>query len=225
MQKRALAGLTLVGLLALVFSFSTTVPSRPAADAAIAADSCHNATIVAHREVPSVVTAASDFAPPAEAAPPPPAEEKAARLGRIQRDYDDVRLDLMHRYGSEGETFPGGADALLRQFALLEREKHADLARVLTARELEDLESRETAAGRRVQRMLASSTASGEQRRAVFRLERRFELQHGHPTEATPAAVAERAVARRATDDQIRAVLGDVLYVTWLAGPAGALAD
>lgn len=216
MQKPALAGLTLVALLALVLFFFTFLPLCPVADTMGAADSLRRARTSARREARPAVAVVVDVARPVEPTAPLSADEKAARVAKIQRDYDDVRLDLMRSYGREGETFPGGSDALLRQFALLEREKHVDLARILPLPELEDLEFRDTRAGLLVQRRLAGSPVSDEQRRAVFRLQRNFDLQCGYPTDATPASFAERDRARRATEEEIRAVLGDTLFAAWL---------
>jgi hypothetical protein len=221
MQKPALPGLTLVGLLVLALSFPAIATSRRSAVATVEFDAGRNAAAVARGQPPAIVVATSNVAPPAELAPQLPSEAKAARVAKIGRDYADLRLALLHQYGREGETFPGGSDALLRQFALLEREKHLDLARAVTAQQLEDMEFHDTAAGMLVQRRLGGSLASEEQRRAVFRLQRDFDLRCGYPADATPASFAEREAARRATDEQIHAVLGDVLYGTWL-GDAGA---
>jgi hypothetical protein len=106
----------------------------------------------------------------------------------------------------------------------LEREQHADLADLVSADELEDLEWRETRAGRRVRQTLGSSGASGHQQRAVFRLQRAFDLRYGQVA-ATAAETFARQQARQQTEQQIRAVLGEFLYSTWLARQAGALAD
>jgi len=147
------------------------------------------------------------------------AAEKAARVEKIKRDYEEVRARAATEYAAAGQNFAGGLNGFLRQLALLEREKRADLAAVLTPREMEDLELRETPAGQTVQRLLGSTTASDEQRRAVFQLQREFEDGFALTFELTPAAVLERETARQQMNEKVRAVIGDALFVAvWLPG-------
>lgn len=157
--------------------------------------------------------------------PPPPvaahglsAEEKAARVEKIKRDYDDVRAKASADYSAAGAAFPGGLNAFLRQLTLLEREKRADFAAMLTPQELEDLELRDTAAGQTVERLLGGTSATDEQRRAVFRLQREFEDRFALTFDLTPSALLERETARQQLQEQIHAVLGDDLFGAWLRG-------
>jgi hypothetical protein len=164
------------------------------------------------------VASASTSEPPAVVmATPRVTDEKRLRLESIQRDYDAMRLALLRAYGDEGEAFPGGSHTLLQQFALLEREQHADLAMILTTRELEDIELRDTRAGHWVARLLGGTTASEDQRRAVFRLQREFDLHYGETGAPTGNAWFDRAVAERTLQTEIHAVLGDSLMAAWLA--------
>ena len=154
--------------------------------------------------------------------PPAPrtltAEEKAARIEKIKRDYDDIRAKTSADYSAAGASFPGGLNAFLRQLALLEREKRADFAAVLSPEELEQLEMKETNAGLLVERLLGSTSATPEQRRAVFRLQLAFEDRFALTFDLTPAALLERETARQQMQQQIRGVLGDELFATWLNG-------
>jgi hypothetical protein len=157
-------------------------------------------------------------------APPPPAahalspEEKAARVEKIKRDYDEIRSKASADYSAAGAAFPGGLNAFLRQLALLEREKRADLTAVLTTSELEDLELRDTNAGQLVHRLLDDTAATDEQRRAVFRLQRAFEDRFALTFDLTPRALLERETARQQAQEQIHGVLGDTLFGAWLRG-------
>lgn len=147
------------------------------------------------------------------------AAERLARVEKIKRDYEEVRARAAADYAAAGKDFAGGLNGFLRQMALLEREKRADLAAVLTPRELEDLEMRETAAGQIVQRLLGSTPASDPQRRAVFQLQREFEDRFALTLELTPAALLEREVARQQMNEKVRAVIGDELFASiWLPG-------
>jgi hypothetical protein len=161
----------------------------------------------------------------------PLAAHTAARVEKIKRDYEEVRAKAATDYAAAGKDFPGGLNGFLRQLALLEREKRADLAAVLSPRELEDFELRETTAGQTVQRLLGDTVASDGQRRAVFRLQFEFEDRFALTFDLTPAALLERETARQQLNGQIRAILGDDLFAAWLRGegadyaPMAALAE
>ena len=98
---------------------------------------------------------------------------------------------------------------------LLQREERTDLAQVLDAAELEDLELRESPAGQLVAQRLGGTTATEAQRRAVFRLERDFDERFGFAFDLATEALAERARVRRETDEKIQAVLGEELFREW----------
>ncbi|MDO8540003.1 MAG: hypothetical protein Q7S40_06130 [Opitutaceae bacterium] len=184
---------------------------------------------------PEAKSALNKRAPDVEVKPPrrkdvPPAEtrrsglpvlsaaEKAARVGKIKKDYDEIRNKTAADYSAAGSSFPGGLNAFLRQLALLEREKRADFAAVLSPEELEDLELRETNAGQAVQRWLADTVATDEQRRKVFRLQHTFEDRFALTFDLTPPALLERERIRHQTQEQILTVLGDALFDEWLRG-------
>ncbi len=147
------------------------------------------------------------------------AAEKAAWIGRIKRDYDEITAKASADYAAAGNAFPGGLNAFLRQLALIEREKRQDFAAVLTPRELEDLELRETNAGQLVQKFLGDTAATDEQRRAVFRLQRAFDDQFALTFDLTPAVLLQRESERQATQRAIGGVLGsEELFAAWLRG-------
>jgi hypothetical protein len=156
--------------------------------------------------------------PPEPPAGPLSAAERAARIEKIKRDYEEIRAKASTDYSTAGAGFPGGLNAFLRQLALLEREKRSDFAAILPPQELEDLEMRETTAGQLVQRLLGGTAASEDQRRAVFRLQREFEDRFALTFDVTPAALLEREAERQQTQEKIRGVLGDGLFGAWLAG-------
>lgn len=189
------------------------------ADAAPSAVTTRSKTAARHASpdtpTPALARAASPPAP--TAATPLTAAEKAARIEKIRRDYDEIRAKASADYSAAGANFPGGLNAFLRQLALLEREKRADFARILSPRELEDLELRETPAGQLVQRLLGSTAATDEQRRAAFRLQRDFEDRFALTFDVSPAALLQREAARQQTQEKILATLGDELTTAWLS--------
>lgn len=154
--------------------------------------------------------------------------EKANRVDKIRRDYEQLQMKVAADYAAAGRDFPGGLNGFLRQLALLEREKRADLATVLTARELEDQELFDSLTGRAVQRRLGETSATEAQRREVFRRQRDFDDRFALSLEVTPTALWEREAARQRLQEEIRGVLGDDLFATWLRGEGSdfvAMAD
>lgn len=143
-------------------------------------------------------------------------DQKAVQIARIKRDYEEIRTKASAEYTAAGPTFPGGLNAFLRQLALLEREKRRDFAAILSPRELEELEVRETTAGQLVQRMLADTSATEEQRRAVFHLQQDFDDRYSLTFDTSPAALLERERTRVETQEKIRTELGDQLFPAWL---------
>lgn len=150
--------------------------------------------------------------------------EKAARVEKIQRDYDEIRAKIGADYTAAGALYPESVPAFLRQLALLEREKRADLAKVLTTEEFEELEWRETAAGKRVRELLDDTGATDAQRSAVFRLQRDYDERFALSFDVTPSALWERETARQETQEKIRLVLRDALFAAWLRGDGEAYA-
>lgn len=142
--------------------------------------------------------------------------DKAERVKKILRDYQEIQAKMSADYAAAGSAFPGGLGAFLRQLALLESEKHNDLGKVLTPRELEDFEIRANAAGQKMRTLLDGTAATDEQRRAVFRVEQQFNTDFGLTFDLSPAALRTREVARQSTQEEIRATLGDGLFGTWL---------
>ena len=144
--------------------------------------------------------------------------EKAGRIASIKRDYEDIRAKASADYTDASTAFPGGLDAFLRQLALIEREKRGDFAALLTPQEIENLELRDTAAGHIVQELVGDTSATEDQRRAAFRVQREFEDRFALTFDSAPAALLERERARCELQEKVRGLLGDSLFADWLRG-------
>lgn len=150
--------------------------------------------------------------------------DKAARLEKIRRDYDEIRAKMSADFTAAGDKFPGGLNAFLKQLALLEREMHADFAAALTPLELEDYEMSESTTGKALENRLSGATVSDEQRRAVYRLQKAFDDRFSLVFDVSPAALLERTKVQQAMREQIRATLGDEAFATWLRIEDGSYA-
>lgn len=150
--------------------------------------------------------------------------DKRARIAKIKHDYDELAAKLSAEFGA-ADKFPGGLNGYLRQLALLEREKRADYARLLTPEELEDLELHETRAGREVQRWLNDAAITDEQRRAVFRLQREFDDKYALEFDLARSALLARESERQALQEKILGVLGPEAFAAWLRGEGRYFGD
>lgn len=165
-----------------------------------------------------VLQTAQSFALPGAGAPVPAglSAGKAARVAKIQRDYEEIRTKTSADYRAAGESFPGGINAFLRQLALLELEMRRDLAAALTPEQLEDYLMKGSTTGQALQRRLEGVDVTDEQRRLVFRAQQEFDDRFSLIFDIAPAALRERTKAQFETREKIRATLGDEAYAAWL---------
>ena len=159
------------------------------------------------REIPAPPPAAAER----PSAPGLSGAEKAARVEKIRRDYEEMTARFAAEFTAAGANFPGGLNGYLRQLALLEREKHNDLGSVLGAAELEELELRETFSGKAVQKALGTTAAGDELKHAVFRIRKEFDDKYALIFDLSPAALLARETERQAAQEKILAVLGPEL--------------
>ena len=79
----------------------------------------------------------------------------------------------------------------------------------------------ETPAGQLVTRLLEPTPASAEQRRTVFQLQRDYDERFALTFDLTPRGLFDREAARQHLQEQVRTVLGDGMFGSWLAGEGG----
>ena len=124
--------------------------------------------------------------------------EKVARATAIQRDYDELR----------GEVMRGSSDQeRSEKFALLEKEQHADLAKILTPAELETYDLRASPTARRLRSELGPFAPSETEFLTIFRLQHTFDQAFG-PSGANSEAAPLRSEAKERLNAQIAAALG-----------------
>jgi hypothetical protein len=134
--------------------------------------------------------------------------QKIDQLQRIEDDYAEMISAV--RAGTNGITLAEDREKL----ALLEKEKHADLAAVLTPEELADYELRSSPLTRMLSNYLGEFQPTLAEFRAIVDAQRAFgELMGGSPSGVPPGA---RQAAMKALNEGLQAGLGPARYADYL---------
>jgi hypothetical protein len=130
--------------------------------------------------------------------------EKAARLTTIKRDYDEMRSEIYDAFRG-GSMLPEDRTKL----ALLEKEQRADLALVLTPKELEDYDLRTGNTASQMRNNLTAFAPNEAEFRAIYKLQQAFDTQLGAMGPGMPLEqMRARSDAQKLLNDQIKAALG-----------------
>jgi hypothetical protein len=131
------------------------------------------------------------------------AKEKIDHVQRISDDYAELISQV--RAGMQGIALPEDRESM----ALLEREKRADLAAVLTPAELEEYEMRTSPITSRLRNALTLLDSSAEEFRTVFEVHQQFNDRINPPGGVMSSALLEeRREAQRQLNEQLQAALG-----------------
>jgi hypothetical protein len=123
---------------------------------------------------------------------------------RIEDDYEEMASQV--RAATRGITLPEDREKL----ALLDREKHADLAAVLAAPELEDYELRSSPLTARLRPAATLMDATEDEFRAIFRIQQPLNDRLNIPGGAYNSDLAQqRREATAQMNEQLKAALGE----------------
>lgn len=136
---------------------------------------------------------------------------KIDAVSQIERDYSDMTSQL--RAAMNGITLPEDKEKL----ALLDKEKQADLAEVLSPEELEGFNMRNSTITMRLRPTLTLFNPSEAEFRAIYRIEDSAS-DAIYPTTpvASQEAMQQRQTAQQQAADQIKAALGDQRYAEFV---------
>ena len=138
-------------------------------------------------------------------------KQKIDLVQRIADDYAEMTSQV--RSATQGITLPEDREKL----ALLEREKHADLAAVLTLEELEAYEMRTSPTANRLSTALTLMDASEAEFRAIYRIQQPF-ADVLYPTMGTVGSdlMLQRNDALKKIAEQLKVALGDARYADYV---------
>lgn len=138
----------------------------------------------------------------------PLSADKLEKLAVLDRDYSEMRMQLMQ--SSSALRMPWSTDKL----TYLEQERRRDIAAILTPQELEDYQLRDSTTARMLQRQLASFEPSEQEYRELFRLRAAFE-EKTRASGAVGFGAPESLQAQKELSEQIKSTLGEKRYADY----------
>lgn len=138
-------------------------------------------------------------------------KNKVDLVQRIADDYAEMTSQVQS--GTQGIVLPADREKL----ALLAREKHADLAAILTPEELEGYEMRTSTVTMRLRQALTLMDANEEEFRTIFRAQQPL-TDVLYPTGGTMSADAaqQRTAAQKTLAETLKAALGEARYAEYV---------
>ncbi len=135
--------------------------------------------------------------------------EKILAVARINDDYNDLRSQIAIE--ARGIALPEDRERLI----LVEKERQADLARLLTPEELENYDLRAGSTSSRLRSQLTAFEPSESEYRALYRLYQQLDRDFGRTETLTREQRSQRAEAEKQLGPQIAAALGADRYADY----------
>jgi hypothetical protein len=136
---------------------------------------------------------------------------KIEQLQTIESDYNELTMQVQNT--ARGLMLPEDQEKL----ALLEKEKRADLVKLLTPQELEEYDLRSSNTASQLRFELATFNPTEAEYRALFKLQSALDEQYPMPTGGmiTSEQMAPRQAAEKQLQPQIQALLGPDRYADY----------
>ena len=127
--------------------------------------------------------------------------EKAGELSRIIADYDELMREV--RNAAQNILLPEDR----AQLGLLEKEKRADLAKLLTAEELFEYDLRSSPTANQLRYTLSAFAPTDEEYRAIFKVQFPFDARYGPPELMSQEQLRQRRAEQPKVIEQMKTVL------------------
>ncbi len=141
-------------------------------------------------------------------------QAKIELVKQIEEDYSEMTQQI--RSAMQGITLPEDREKL----ALLQREKHADLAAILSPQELENYDMRTSNVTNRIRAALTIMDASESEFRTIYKTLEPFKdtLYPTYVGSGPPTDYEKRQEAQAQAAEQLKAALGDARYAEYARG-------
>jgi hypothetical protein len=141
-------------------------------------------------------------------------KDKIDLLRRLDEDYSELRNEV--QTAARGIMLPEDREKL----AMLEKEKRADLAQMLTPEEMEDYLMRSSQTTMRLRTPLTAFKASEDEFRAIYKIQAAFDEKYSYQNLGmgvmTQDLMRERQEAQKQVSEQLKTALGDQRYADYV---------
>ncbi len=145
----------------------------------------------------------------------PLSNDKIDALLKIERDYSEIRSST---YPRQGTTTPEEYRAMQEQRALVDKEKLADIAALLTPAELEAYQMRTSEASYKVSRALQDLTVTEAEFKRLYQMQKAFdEANPSLSGNISSETWSRRLNAQLAYNEQLRGALGEERFYNYVA--------
>ncbi len=145
----------------------------------------------------------------------PISEDKIDQLAKIERDYNEMSAEA---WAKRRGNIVVSNDTLMQTQQLMEQEKLADMAAVLTPEELIQYELRNSQAARTLINNLRNVDITEAEYARLYQAQKTFNDANPRRTTMDSTAFAQRQTAQMALNEEARAVLGDTRFYPYLEG-------
>ena len=143
------------------------------------------------------------------------ADEKIDAVARIERDYGEMTAESWAKRRGNVLT---SSDAAMQAQQLMEKEKLADLAAVLTPEELAEYEMRHSNSARSLINNLRNVEISAAEYAQLYEAQKAFDEANPMRSNMDQNAWVRRQADQRTFNEQARAVLGEQRFYSYLEG-------
>lgn len=145
----------------------------------------------------------------------PMSAEKVDLLAKIETDYSEMSAEA---WAKRRGNIASSSEAMMQTQQLMEQERQADMAAVLTPEELAEYERRNSPAARTLINNLRNLDITEAEYTRLYEAQKAFNA--ANPRRATPdqAAFAQRQTSQLALNEEVRAVLGEARFYSYLEG-------
>jgi hypothetical protein len=142
-------------------------------------------------------------------------DDKIDAIARIERDYNEMSAES---WAKRKGNAVASMDTLMQSEQLMEQEKLADLAKVLTPEELAQYEMRNSNAARALFNNLRNVDITDAEYAQLYEAQKAFEAATPRRSTMDQAAYMQRVSAQMALNEAARAVLGESRFYAYVEG-------
>ena len=142
-------------------------------------------------------------------------DDKIDVIAKIERDYNEMSEEAWAKRRGNAAT---SMETSLQTRQLMEKEKFADLAAVLTPEELAQYEMRNSVSARTLINNLRNVEITEAEYARLYQAQKSYDLANPMRSTIDGVSFAKRQLSQQALNEEARAVLGDSRFYSYLEG-------